>query len=475
MTRTMIAVVLAGVVVCGAASAWAHGGQPIPRAIYTDPLQDDLRALISSDLGLHISTDAGATWYWLCEDVVGFDVQAFALAGPPADDPRQRVWLAGGVGLGQGELAGEFVPGLYRSTDGGCNWSPVAGDVDQQWTAALSVNPDNPNEVVVATRHINLDNGLAISEDAGATWRWSSVKDEPRYFTTLVRAPGNPQVLYAANAAYLLRSLDGGRTWETFYEDLPEDPADELTVLAVDPEDPELLYFGLLGFQGRHLYATADGGRTAPVKILEPSGLDFRAMTLLVTDDQGGRELLVGDTFGTAFRSIDGGQTWEEYLAGASSIECLAPVPDTTDQLFVCSNPFVQFVPPVYSLGISADSARTVDPVFAYAETEDYLQCPEGSQIDTVCKALMEVGPDAGNEDAGMDDFDAGDGDPDAGVEPDVPEGDGGGTGGGGGGKGGDCDCATPSRPSHGQPLWPLVGLLALIPALRRRRRAAVR
>ncbi len=465
--------------ICG--TALAHGGNPIPRKFYQDPLNQDVQVVVSSDQGLHLSEDGGDTWYWICEDIIGFDVLDFALAGPVTDNPADRVWLAGGLGLAEGERAGEFVPGLYRSTDGGCNWQPTQGAMTDQWASAISVNPQAPDEVVVTTTHLNLPNGIAFSEDAGLNWSWTNVEGlEDTSFTTLLRATSDPQRLYASSDRYLLRSTDGGRTWENIVEDLSEDPSDEMRVHAIDYEDAQTFYFSILTVLGRHLYVSEDGGNTYR-KILEPPSREFEALVILPAEEPGQRRLVVGDTFGTGLRSEDGGETWQEYLAGVPSIECLASVQGQQEDLFVCSNPSVQLFPPIITIGRSSDDGRTVDPYFAYSDTDDYRICGADSQVQTVCATLMDINNSPNNSpsicvppcedgfecfngfcrptdtpDAGMDAADEDAADQDSGQTTTTPK-----------NKGG-CDCSVGSPQGASAPWWVMLALTACL--LRRRK-----
>ena len=377
---------------------YAHGGRPIPRKLYVDPA-GQLMAVVSSDLGLHVTEDGGETWYWICEDIIGFDVRDFALVGEATGDVAGRVWLAGGTGITQDEEP-VFVPGLYSSTDGGCNWSVVDGGFGGQWASGISVHPGLPNHVVVTTDHTSMPNGIARSEDGGASWTWV-VADQETKLGTLYRAESDPEVLYASATTHLLRSDDGGRTWVVWGAELVEEIIDELAVHAIDPEEPSTVYFSLLTGQGMVLYVTEDAGATYR-EILTPSTWEFSAATVLKTDDAGGRMIVAGTLFGDGFRSTDGGMTWELYLADVESIDCLAPDPSDLGSVWVCSNPFVQILTPgedVKAIGRSRDGAETVEKFFTYADTDDYRQCAGDSQVETVCVALLNLS-DAGSGDA---------------------------------------------------------------------------
>ena len=196
--------------------AAAHGNRPRPRMLYLDHIDAQVQVLVSSDQGLHLTLDDGARWQWVCEDIIGYDVYTFGIAGTAAD-PKERTWLAGGIGLTQDSPPAE-IDGLYLSQDGGCNWTPATGILEGHWTSVIAVNPDAPDEVLVGTQHSTKPNGVAISEDAGATWTWTELRDlqgeaanRKRWINGMVRA-GDAQVVYASSAHALHTSLDGGNT-----------------------------------------------------------------------------------------------------------------------------------------------------------------------------------------------------------------------------------------------------------------------
>jgi hypothetical protein len=425
--------------------------------MFVDPA-GQLETVVSSDLGLHVSEDGGESWYWICEDIIGFDVVAFGLTGEAGASAGDRVWLAGGTGITQDEEP-MFISGLYRSVDGGCNWEAVGGGFGEQWTSGLSVNPTAPSRVVVTTDHTMMPNGIALSDDGGATWRWPVEGSETK-LGTLLRAPSDPNVLYATATTAILRSRDDGESWEIVLEDLVEESFDELSVHAIDPEDPDLFYFSRLGAEGRWLYGSRDGGTTSEI-LLKPDTWEFSSATVVATDVMGGRMLIAGTSFGDGFRSVDGGDTWEIFFTDVESIDCLVPDFSESGSAWVCSNPFVQIITPgneIKAIGKTTDGAETVDGYFAYTDTTDYRVCDPDSQVQTVCVALIE-GADAGADaDAGPDvgdDRDAGPDaepdtpDPDSGpeldmgadTEPDEPE------------DGGGCGCRTVSGPQS-SPAW---------------------
>ena len=411
------------VILVGAApdQAGAHGFRPLPRMLYQEPSDERVQVLVSSDQGLHLTLDGGGSWYWVCEDIIGYDVFSFAMAGPESEDPRTRTWIAGGIGQTQ-EGEAQDIDGVYLSRDGGCNWSPAGGALAGQWTSVIRVHPERPEEILVATQHASMGNGVAISEDSGESWSWTALTDiegelfsRRRWVNGMVRAASAPDVVYASSTNALHTSTDGGRTWTTWGEGLIENDTDILEVHLVDPDDAEVVYFSLYHPSGRRLYVSRDAGESA-APLLEDNTRDSAYMAI-VTDDDGGRLLVLATDLGAIFRSGDEGESWttEETFV---PVECL--VGDLTDPavVFVCRNLYAQ--PPgtaPFALGRSGDGLAEVERWFTYADIEGHIACDEDSQVNQICVPLdMEGG---GGDDVGIDSggVDSGDAAGDAGVD----------------------------------------------------------
>ncbi len=98
--------------------------------------------------------------------------------------------------------------GVYKSTNGGANWSPtaltidIANDVRIYW---MEADPNAPNTILAAT-----ENGLYRTTDGFATY--SSVSSGGTFSVRYM--PGNSNVVYAGktNGAFL-KSTDGGSTF----------------------------------------------------------------------------------------------------------------------------------------------------------------------------------------------------------------------------------------------------------------------
>ncbi|SFC86994.1 WD40/YVTN/BNR-like repeat-containing protein [Tropicimonas isoalkanivorans] len=151
--------------------------------------------------GLHRRAFLGAT---AAACIVG---TAPPLIAAPSPQVRALVF-AGSTVLAAGN-------GLMRSQNGGATWRAAAGP-DQE-LRALTTHPQRPDRVVAA-----LDaHGLAVSDDAGASWRKAGAGLPAVAIDALATAATTPDTLYAAIAGDgLWRSEDAGETW-AFVMDRP--------------------------------------------------------------------------------------------------------------------------------------------------------------------------------------------------------------------------------------------------------------
>jgi len=148
--------------------------------------------------GLYKSTDGGQNWS--------------AVNGLPAGDigkvyvsSLQHVY----VGISD-DFEWSTSGGLYRSTDNGNTWNII---LNHSRIADVEVNPSNPNVIMAVGQQwynvtLSEDHGIFISEDNGSTWNLITAQNINHTAFNFARFnPHNPKQVYAGTA--------GGGLWRT--------------------------------------------------------------------------------------------------------------------------------------------------------------------------------------------------------------------------------------------------------------------
>lgn len=146
--------------------------------------------------------------------------------------------------------------GVYKSTDGGSHWAPTGLDwalAENKVIYTMVMSPTDPQTIIVASNQ-----GLLRTTDGGATWQSMN----PGEYTDLTYKPGDPNTLYAAKHDYwgksqLVRSIDGGLTWLQISDF--QETQNEIK-LCVTPANPEWL--GMRFSVGKKFFLSKDGGAT---------------------------------------------------------------------------------------------------------------------------------------------------------------------------------------------------------------------
>ena len=191
--------------------------------------------LAASGSALYRSTDGGALW---TQVTAGLPAGTISKLLMESADPTVAYAFC------YKTVSGAAVNlGVYKSTDGGLNWSaanaaPAAGP-----GLLLGVDPTAANVLYGST-----GTALLKSTDSGATWsalNWDRVASQG-YPNALAVDPVHPQNLYAASVTRIARSVDGGASWETLRASSAL-PVWGSFAMIVDSNRPADLLVGTLG------------------------------------------------------------------------------------------------------------------------------------------------------------------------------------------------------------------------------------
>jgi len=304
------------------------------RAAAGVPHQPNVFYIGQGDGGVWKSDDYGRTWTPIFEDQPSQSIGAIAVA---PSDPN-IIYAASGEGLQRPDLS--VGDGIYKSMDAGKTWTHL-GLRDGQQIPALAIDPHDPNHLFAAVLGHpygpNEERGIFSSTDGGKTWKKSLYKDQDTGGSDVQIDPANPDVVYASmwkvrqgpwedgneyskTGGGLFKSTDGGNTWHSLTNGLPEDLVQ--IYIAIAPSQPSRLYATVgttkpgdyssgagLGFyrsedagESWHI-ATTDGrpayrigGGDLPIPKVDPKNPDVVYSTSIVT-----------------MRSTDGGKSWVSF------------------------------------------------------------------------------------------------------------------------------------------------------------------
>ncbi|HET9769039.1 MAG TPA: hypothetical protein VFS60_19495 [Thermoanaerobaculia bacterium] len=228
--------------------------------------------------------------------------------------------------------------GVFRSVNGGAQWTAANGDLPLNeaagglWVNALAIDAGPPETVYASV----LLQGVFKTVDGGATWQPVNNGLVGIQAEQLVAQAGHPGTVYALTSAGIFRTTNGGAQW-TSLPHFPTTAPGNATVIAVDPTASQTVYAGLAD----QLLETVDGGQNW-VRI---DGPGFRGWYIdeIAVDPSAPNTLYVAAAdFPTGaaglFRSNDGGSTWvsvSSSLPSGKRAIALAIPPTTPGAVYV--------------------------------------------------------------------------------------------------------------------------------------------
>jgi photosystem II stability/assembly factor-like uncharacterized protein len=224
--------------------------------------------------GVWKTSDAGLTWENISDDTFGTSsVGAIAVA---ESDPNVIY-----VGMGEHAVRGVMTShgdGVYRSTDAGRSWTHL-GLENTRHIARIRIHPDDPDLVYVAAQGAaygeSEDRGIYRSSDGGENWTKVLYIGTSASASELAMDPTNPRILYASfwdhvryswyvksggEGSGLWKSKDGGDSWVSMTEGLPETLGK--TAVDVSPANPDRVWAMVEADPGGGLYRSDDSGES---------------------------------------------------------------------------------------------------------------------------------------------------------------------------------------------------------------------
>ncbi len=262
----------------------------------------------TSSGGIWKSINGGANWSNISANIPFLGVSAI-LIHPTNPDI---------IYIGTGDRDGKDAPGIgvYKSMDGGDTWQPSNIGMGSVTVAMMMMEPGNPDVMLACTR-----TGIYKSTDAGASW----VRNLTGDIRDIKYKPGDPSVVYAtkivsAGAALFYRSTDGGNSWSLV--DTPTDGVGARMVIGVTAANPDYVYLVQIDAADeifKALLRSTDSGESFTEQSNSPNILGYNCAAddvssqatydLCIEVDQNDANIVYVGGINT-WKSINGGVSW---------------------------------------------------------------------------------------------------------------------------------------------------------------------
>ena len=231
--------------------------------------------------------------------------------------------------------AGSAQGGVWRSDDAGANWTPLTDQECSLAMGSIAIDPVSPDIVYAGTgeQHFSGDSyygcGVLRTLDGGATWEelgadvFVSRRSEGSGGARIARmvidrasaGSANSTTVLAASTYGLFRSTDSGVNWNLVLEGIATD-------LVPHPSDPSIMYAAIYG-QG--VYKSSDTGTTWAYASSGMSLDNTRRINLAIAPSSPQTvyaSFQTGDSEGSGlrmYRTTDGATTWLKLPATGAS------------------------------------------------------------------------------------------------------------------------------------------------------------
>jgi photosystem II stability/assembly factor-like uncharacterized protein len=240
-------------------------------------------------------------------------------------------------------FAGSASGGVWKSINGGTTFKPVFDREAVQSIGAVTIDTSNHKIVWVGTgetwarNSVSIGNGIYKSTDGGENWTNMGLKDSERIARILVD-PGDSNTVYACATGHLwndnddrgvYKTTDGGATWKKVLAGA--NGSTGCAMLATNSQEPKTIYASMWDFRrqgwtfrsggpGSGLFKTTDGGdhwtEIAPTNSQGLPEKPYGRIALAVAPSKANIVYAMIESKQSAlYRSDDAGKSWKKLDA----------------------------------------------------------------------------------------------------------------------------------------------------------------
>ncbi|HEY4441945.1 MAG TPA: hypothetical protein VGN14_15915, partial [Candidatus Elarobacter sp.] len=235
--------------------------------------------------------------------------------------------------------------GVWKSTDSGTSFAPVFDKQPVQSIGAIALDPSNPQNVWVGTgeswtrNSVSIGDGIYKSTDGGENWTNVGLPNSER-ITRIIVSPADSNTVFACVPGKLwsdsadrglYRTTDGGAHWSQVLKGT--NLSTGCSSVTMDPKDSNVLLAGMWDFRrkgwtfrsggdgpnapsGSGLYRSTDGGTTWIPLNAATNGLPKapwgRVEVAIAPSNNKQVYAFIENTDSALYVSTDGGQTWQQ-------------------------------------------------------------------------------------------------------------------------------------------------------------------
>lgn len=236
--------------------------------------------------------------------------------------------------------------GVWKSVNGGTTFKPMFDKQTSQSIGAIAIDPKTPKTIWAGTgeawtrNSVSIGDGIYKSTDGGENWTNMGLK-ESEHIAKILIDPNDSNTVYAcvpgklwsdSEDRGLYKTTDGGTTWNKILKGA--NPSTGCSMISLDPSNPKNIYAGMWDFRrkgwtfrsggenstaasGSGLFVSSDGGATwKDLDEKSSQGLPAkpwgRVAVTVAPSKPNVVYALIESNRSALFRSDDGGKTWQE-------------------------------------------------------------------------------------------------------------------------------------------------------------------
>jgi photosystem II stability/assembly factor-like uncharacterized protein len=229
--------------------------------------------------------------------------------------------------------AATILGGILKSVDGGNTWEArnALDGLEPQYhpeVTSLAMNPGNTAILLEGVRRA----GVFKSENSADSWTYSSQGFSGGVCTALAIDPFAPQKIFTSRELEIVRTTDGGMTWEVAQRA-------QANSIVIDPNDTNVIFGGAgTSFLTGLVLKSTDAGASWLVSTATKG--EVLSIALDPSDSQRvyAGYWRSGQEPGGIVRSLDSGVSWEEISLGNLGVTAVVVDSNSTGLVYACTD-----------------------------------------------------------------------------------------------------------------------------------------